>query len=119
MNNAEEKKVEFTHKITVERFIFPKSDALLAIANVSINGIVRINGLRILKTVDKTNKRDFYNNVDDGFSPLCVLMPQQKARNGKYYGVVQSIDDTFNLELESQVLTQYLAEISKPNIKRS
>lgn len=118
MNNSEEKKIEYTHKITVERFFFPKSDTILAIANVNINGIVRINGLRILKTIDKTNKKDFYNNVDDGFSPLCVLMPQQKSTNGKYYGIVQGIDDTFNLELESQVLNQYLAEIAKPNIKR-
>ena len=91
----EEKQVKGNHSIVVENVTIVNRDTLKAYARVTIDGIIRINGVKVAATKTGDN--------------LFVAMPQNKGKDDKYYDVVQCIDG-FKAELQTAVLDAYKKE---------
>lgn len=95
----EEKQAKGNHNIIVEKFTMINRDSLKAYARVTIDGIIRIHGVKVAAT-----KAD---------NTLYVAMPQIKGKGAeaKWFDVVQVIDTEFKNELQTAVLNAFTKEV--------
>ena len=96
--------VEIKHKIAVEKIRQVNGGSLQAFANITIDGLLKIYGVKIIKT-----KPD----AEDGKELLFVALPQQKGKNDRYYPIVEIEDDDLNNAIQAQVLNAYESELKK------
>lgn len=96
--------VEIKHNIVVEKTTHINKGPLQAFVTINIDGLLKINGAKIVKT-----KPD----AEDGKESLFVAMPQHKGKDSKYYDTVYIADSDLRNAIEAQVLNHYEKELKK------
>ena len=102
--------VETKHNIVVERTTFVNRGPLMAFVTINIDGLLKINGVKIVKS-----KPD----ADDAKELFFVAMPQHKSKDSKYFDTVFISDNDLRNAIQAQVLNQYEKELKKPESAKS